>query len=877
MLRPRGVVVPGTTTVTPTGILAVDAVDSGTRWATLSLTYSFPTSASFYTGAFSGAYGSGEPLTNFQAFTPVQQAAVTSALAMYSSVSNLTFTQITESSTQTATLRYAESDKPGTAWGYYPSSSPEGGDAWFNNSSHYYDNPAMGNYAWKAIIHEIGHTLGLKHPHDVAGAFGAIPADQDSGEYSVMSYRSYLGAPTGQGYTNETWGYPQTLMMYDIAAIQHMYGANFNYNSGNTVYKWDPNTGQEFVNGVGQATPGANRIFMTVWDGGGNDTYDFSNYTTNLSVNLQPGGWTTASSAQLAYLGNGHYAIGNIANALLYENNPASLIENAIGGSGSDTITGNTANNKFTGGSGNDLLDGLGGTDTAVFSGLSTNYQITQNADGSWTVTDLRSGSPDGTDTLFNVEWLQFNDATVAVGTVQPPPVIAAPTISSVSPDTGTVGDGYTSATVLTITGTAAANSTVKVYDGSTLLGSVVASGSGAWSFATSTLTQGGHGFSATATDSSGHTSTVSMVMNVTVDTVAPVTPTISLQSVDSNIVGDRITNVNVISLTGTAEANSTIKLYDGSTLLGSATANDEGVWNFAADLSDDQISAPVSTATITGRAMPGSDSTTGGELAAVSESRAWGFTTGPLADGVHNFTAVSTDLAGNISATSTVLSVTIDTAAPVVPSITAYSTDSGTAGDGVTNDNTLTLTGNAEANATVKVYDGATLLGSATADGSGNWSYTTAALANGAHSLTATATDVAGNTSAASSALNVTIDTTAPVTPAIAAFSTDSGVVGDHITSDNTLTLAGSTEAGSVVKVYDGATLLGSATADGSGNWSYTTAALANGAHSLTATATDVAGNTSAASAALNVTIDTDGSGHPGDCRVLDRQRHGG
>ena len=258
--------------------------------------------------------------------------------------------------------------------------------------------------------------------------------------------------------------------------------------------------------------------------------------------------------------------------------------------------------------------------------------------------------------------------------------------------------------------------------------------------------------------------------MSVTVDTVAPITPTISLQSVDSNIVGDRITNVNVISLTGTAETNSTIKVYDGSTLLGSATANAEGVWNFVADLSDDQISAPASTATITetawsskgsvylagtadpnstvsifdsangallGSAITGSDgqwnfvqtvttartfavtqvipardSTTGDESAALSEDQAWGFTTGALADGVHNFTAVSTDLAGNVSATSTVLSVTIDTAAPVTPTITAYSTDSGTAGDGITNDNTLTLTGSAEANATVKVYDGATLLG---------------------------------------------------------------------------------------------------------------------------------------------------------------------
>ena len=68
----------------------------------------------------------------------------------------------------------------------------------------------------------------------------------------------------------------------------------------------------------------------------------------------------------------------------------------------------------------------------------------------------------------------------------------------------------------------------------------------------------------------------------------------------------------------------------------------------------------------------------------------------------------------------SAALSVTIDTTAPVAPTIASFSTDSGTVGDGITNDNTLTLTGTAEANATVKVYDGATLLGSATANGSG-------------------------------------------------------------------------------------------------------------------------------------------------------------
>ena len=121
-------------------------------------------------------------------------------------------------------------------------------------------------------------------------------------------------------------------------------------------------------------------------------------------------------------------------------------------------------------------------------------------------------------------------------------------------------------------------------------------------------------------------------------------------------------------------------------------------------------------------------------------------------------------------------LNVTIDTGAPIAPAIASFSNDSGTVGDGITSDNTLTLTGTAAANTTVKVYDGATLLGTATANSSGNWTYATATLANGAHSLTAKATDAAGNTSAASSALSVTVDTAAPTAPAIASFSTDSG-----------------------------------------------------------------------------------------------------
>ena len=147
-------------------------------------------------------------------------------------------------------------------------------------------------------------------------------------------------------------------------------------------------------------------------------------------------------------------------------------------------------------------------------------------------------------------------------------------------------------------------------------------------------------------------------------------------------------------------------------------------------------------------------------------------------------------------------------------------------------------------------------------------------ALSDGGHSLTATATDAAGNTGVASTALSVTIDTAAPVAPTITGFSNDSGVVGDNITNDTTLTLTGTAEAGATVKIYDGATLLNSVTASGTGAWSYTTSALANGTHSLTATATDAAGNTSTGSSALSLTIETACAGRPHHHRLLRRQR---
>ncbi|WP_230533553.1 M10 family metallopeptidase C-terminal domain-containing protein [Microvirga roseola] len=420
-----------------TGDAYIDGVLGDCKWGVNNFSYSFPTSGSLY----GYKYGSGENVTNFGAFDASQQAATRDALKMFSSVANLSFTEIAETSSQHADLRFAMSDKPSTAWAYFPSTAGEGGDAWFNKSGGYYNQPVKGDYAYLTFLHETGHSLGLEHAHECY----VMPQNRDSMEYTVMSYRSYVGASTTSGYVNEKFGYAQSLMMYDIAALQHLYGANFSTNPGNTTYSWSATTGEMVINRVGQGAPGGNRILMTVWDGGGIDTYDFSNYGTNLKIDLRPGEWTTTSTAQLAKLrwDGSKMAAGNIANALQYKGDVRSLIENAVGGSGNDMIIGNQVNNFLKGGAGDDrviggarddILDGGSGYDTAVFSGVRSNYTVAKLSDGSVQVTDLRSGAPDGKDLLWNVEAFQFSDDTRSLAELGSDHVTIASTPAPVEP-----------------------------------------------------------------------------------------------------------------------------------------------------------------------------------------------------------------------------------------------------------------------------------------------------------------------------------------------------------------------------------------------------------------------------------------------------------
>jgi large repetitive protein len=303
------------------------------------------------------------------------------------------------------------------------------------------------------------------------------------------------------------------------------------------------------------------------------------------------------------------------------------------------------------------------------------------------------------------------------------------------------------------------------------------------------------------------------------VDTVVPAAPVVGGITTDTGTAGDGITSDNTLIVKGTAEASSIVTVYRDGNVIGTATANGSGVWSFD------------STGT-------------------------------SLVDGTYSFTAVAKDAAGNTSAASAAFVVKVDTVAPVAPVVGGITTDTGTAGDGITSDKTLVLSGTAEANSTVTVYKGGTSMGTATAGSTGVWSfdYTGTSLADGTYSFTAKAKDTAGNTSAASAALAVKVDTAAPAAPAVKAIADDTGTAGDKITSDNSLILSGTAEANSTVTLYRDGGSIGTTTASSTGAWScdYTGTTLTDGTYSFTAKAKDAAGNTSAASAAFVVQIDT-------------------
>ncbi|SEU16517.1 adventurous gliding motility protein AgmC [Stigmatella erecta] len=513
---------------------------------------------------------------------------------------------------------------------------------------------------------------------------------------------------------------------------------------------------------------------------------------------------------------------------------------------------------------------------------------VTADASGNWTftpTTPLLDGSHSvratATDSVGNVS-VPSNTNTFIVDTTAPAaPVVTTPANGSTTQDS-----------TPTYSGTAEAGSTVTVIVDGVPVGTTTANTSGAWSFTpTVPLADGSHTVKATATDAAGNVSPQSNTNTFTVDTTAPATPAVLTPANGST------TSDTTPTYSGTADAGSTVTIIVDGVPVGTTTASPGGTWSFTptAPLLDgphtvkatatDSVgntspesntntflvdttppAAPVVTTPSNGAVLSDNTPTYSGTAEAGSTvtvivdgvpvgtttantSGAWSFTpTVPLADGAHTVRATATDAAGNVSASSNTNTFIIDTTAPAAPVVLTPANGS------ITQDNTPTYSGTAEAGSTVTVIVDGSPVGTATASPGGAWSFTpTAPLTDGSHTVRATATDAVGNVSTPSNTNTFTVDTTAPAAPVVVTPANGS------TTQDSTPTYSGTAEAGSTVTIIVDGIPAGTASADASGNWSFTpTAPLLDGPHTVKATATDAAGNVSPESNTHTFTVDT-------------------
>ena len=310
----------------------------------------------------------------FATLSTAQIAAAEVALGNFSDVANLSFQQVNPGgTTQDATIllgAYVSTSDGAGAYANYPGSTASGkvaGDLWLNNQHVSQTDLPFGSYDLYVVLHELGHAMGLAHPGDYNAAPGvSITYDtsaqfvEDSIQYSVMSYFDAVATEP-----DAPASYADTLMLYDIYAVQQLYGVNTATRAGNDTYGFKATVG-----GAYDFTVNTDPL-LCIWDGAGRDTLNLSGFGSPQVIDLRDGHFSSVGG----FTDNLSIAVG-------------AAIENAVGGRGADSMIGNALKNHLSGGKGADTIAGGAGNDSLT-GNLGADHFLFGADDGRDRITDF--------------------------------------------------------------------------------------------------------------------------------------------------------------------------------------------------------------------------------------------------------------------------------------------------------------------------------------------------------------------------------------------------------------------------------------------------------------------------------------------------------